>query len=183
MPETGASAPFTRRNLVRTAAWVTPAIIVAAAAPAQAASAVHAVNPAKPPAQLIVYTFQPDVVWDNNGHKTKVSTVFKVDLAYVANAQSVQTIVTTIAFPTNVVKNKAPVNTLGAGWSYIGQTSSASADTFTFTWTGALTGTSATPPVTFVVELAPQASGSKQIGLTAQSPTATSTAGTRSVQL
>jgi hypothetical protein len=142
-----------RRTLVRAGVWTVPAVAVAVAAPALAASvhgtAVLQLN------WLNVYGAD----YDTAGKATTAESQTAVQDVWqdgMANGGPTLTQLTLVVSYQNKVSGAVPTLVEGTGWSF----ASASGTQYTFLWTGVLTPGSSTPTLTWRVPLKNTSSGS-----------------------
>lgn len=147
-----------RRAFVRSVAWTTPVIVVAAAAPAFAASG-------ELPARL-KFNGTPALYGAQytGSRPTRLETQLAVRNDYYAQFPDVSATLTTVtvrvSYPSSIVTNASPTFVTGTGWRYTRKAVVGSMRVFTFTYTGNLTpGGADSGPLTYRVTLADRFTG------------------------
>jgi hypothetical protein len=120
-----------RRSVVRAGVWTVPAVTLATAAPALAASVT------KGKLKFDNFTvFGAD--YNSKGKPTTIQTLLQVQNQYVAGAPTLTTVTVTVKYPAGRVTGAAPTHLSGSGWGFAGASIVSGAWVYTFTWSGSL---------------------------------------------
>jgi hypothetical protein len=171
----GAPAGISRRRLVQTAAWTTPAILIATAAPAYAVSGVD-VNAGLPTTdrttRLLASGLDITIPFRNDGSVNATALVVTVTLVPGTPGESSK--INALATTSSAARN--------AGWSAPASGGSASVRTFAFTRLGGLAA-GASSTLTFTVHAsnnalqAPHQGGTITVAITSTTPASANNSG------
>jgi hypothetical protein len=149
-----------RRTIVRTAVWSTPAVAVATAAPALA------VSTTTPPTLSFdtLNLFGADYV---AGDPTTLESQVQVQNRYSATSPTLTTLTLSVSYPDNRVSGAAPTQVSGTGWSYTSAQHFGSAWVYTFVFGGSVPPGSSTHALDYRVPLSTASAGTIAITGTA----------------
>lgn len=163
-----------RRRVLWSAAWSAPVVVVAARAPAVAAS------PGVLPARLSFDEFGVFRAADDpvSGKPTAVAPQLQVqNLNYAPFPQvsaTLTSLTVVVRFPTQRVgAAPTPTRLTGTGWAYTGSTTSGTDTDFTFIWTGSLPPGGSTSRLRFQVALSDRNPGPFGVSASASGVNAT----------
>ncbi len=147
-----------RRAVVRAGVWTVPAVTLATAAPALAATSVST--------GTLKFNFLNlyGAAYDNKGKPTKAESQTSLQNVWAAHAPTLTSIIMTVTYSGSRVDGTAPTIISGTGWSFSGPATKSGGDwLYTFVWTGSLTPSSSTPLLTWRVPLKNSSSGNMSI--------------------
>jgi hypothetical protein len=146
----------TRRTIVRSAVWTTPAVAVATAAPALAVSSTTTPILSFDTLNL----FGADYV---AGDPTTLESQVQVQNRYAATSPTLTTLTLTVSYPDSRVSGAAPMQVTGTGWSYSSAQHFGSTWVYTFVFGGSVPPGSSTHPLDFRVPLSSASAGTMTI--------------------
>jgi hypothetical protein len=145
-----------RRMVVRTAVWTTPAVAVATAAPALAVSTTSTPTLSFDTLNL----FGADYV---AGDPTTLESQVQVQNRYAATSPTLTTLTLSVSYPDNRVSGAEPTQVSGTGWSYASAQHFGSAWFYTFVFGGSVPPGSSTHPLDYRVPLLSASAGTMTI--------------------
>jgi hypothetical protein len=145
-----------RRMVVRSAVWTTPAVAVATAAPALAVSTTTNAILSFDTLNL----FGADYV---AGDPTTLESQVQVQNRYAATSPTLTTLTLTVSYPDNRVSGASPTQVSGTGWSFSSASHFGSAWVYTFVFGGNVPPGSSTAPLDYRVPLTSAAAGTMTI--------------------
>lgn len=146
-----------RRQVLRAGAWAAPAVTIAAAAPAYAASVSH-------------LKFNNFTVYGTayvNGHPTGLEAQLAVQHVYAAGAPTPNTVVVTVSYPDTRVNGAAPTAVTGSGWTFTTASHTGGSWVYTFTYAGPVAPGGSTSPLSYRVALSNNSPGQVTMPATA----------------
>jgi hypothetical protein len=147
-----------RRAVVRAGVWTVPAVTLATAAPAFAATSLTT--------GTLRFNFLNifGAAYDSKGKPTQAESQTQLQNVWAAHAPTLTTIIMTVTYSGGRVDGSAPTLVSGTGWSFSGPaTKSGGSWIYSFVWTGSLTPASSTPLLTWRVPLKNSPSGNISI--------------------
>lgn len=159
-----------RRSVLRAGVWTVPAITLATAAPAFAATS-GATTGSLQINSLSVYGAD----YDGKGKATTAETQTSIQNVWTTNGPTLTTIVFSVTYSGGRVDGSAPTLVTGAGWTFSSAVRDGGDWMYTFVWSGSLAPSASTSTLTYRVPLKNSSSG--QIGIAATA----SSAGVQSV--
>ncbi len=135
-----------RRTVVRTAVWTAPAVAVATAAPALAASVGSF--------QLSFDTlnlFPAD--FNDKGVPQSLESEVQVENRFQQNGPTLTTLTLTMSYPDTRTNGGAPTHVTGAGWSFASATHIGATWVYTFLFVGSVPTSKSTPELDFRVPM------------------------------
>lgn len=130
---TAAPATLRRRQLLQAGVWAAPVIVLAAAAPAAAASSM---------ATIAIANTYATWVYDGNANRSAIVGAVQITAPSQTPQATVSGISLTIVVTGTAMADTDPINTSGAGWSYLSRSVTGGAygsATFAFSYTGTIT--------------------------------------------
>lgn len=130
-----------RRRVLATAAWAAPAIVIASALPAAAAS--QPPTPSTLALSSVGLTRSSQLILQPLG----IAYYFNTTASVAVSGGSASSLTLTVAYPSNVVAANAVSVTSGGAWQLTGSTVSGTQRVFTFAYSQAVAAGSATPTI------------------------------------
>lgn len=147
-----------RRAVVRAGVWTVPAVTLATAAPAFAATSVTNGK------LLFNFLTIAGVAKDSKGKPTQGESTASIQNVAGAHAPTLTSVVMSVIYSGGRADGSAPTIISGTGWSFSGAAVSGPGSwTYTFVWTGSLAPGSSTPTLTWRVPIKNSSSGSMSI--------------------
>jgi len=133
-----------RRTVVRTAVWTAPAVAVATAAPALAAS----VGAFK--LKFDTFNLFP-ADFNAQGEPQSLESKVQVENVFQQNGPTLTTLTLVVSYPDTRTTGGAPTQLSGAGWSFASATHAGSSWAYTFLFVGSVPTSQSTPQLDYHV--------------------------------
>jgi hypothetical protein len=147
-----------RRAVVRAGVWTVPAVTLATAAPALAATSVTTGG--------LRFNFLSlyGAAYDPKGKARQAESQTSIQNQWAAGAPTVTSIIMTVTYSDSRVTGTPPTLVSGTGWSFSGPPKRSGGDwLYTFVWVGSLAPSASTPMLTWRVPLKNMPSGNMSI--------------------
>jgi hypothetical protein len=167
-----------RRSVVRAGVWTVPVVTLATAAPAFAAVSV----PTKGKLQFdTLNLFGAD--YNDKGKPTSLQSQVQVQNVYTAGGPTLTSLTVFVTYSNGRVDGDAPQAVTGTGWTFGSVTKTNGGWIYSFVWTGSLTTSQSTPPLSYKVPMKNNSSGNADISAIASATGVQSATGSASTNL